>query len=98
MTTHEGCVWDYPEDVAIAFAEVRGCRLTLASVQDDDAAATAVLDEIGDCVECLRCMSRFLAGMAGSIAVALAENAGADAQAAVQQLESELAKASAKLP
>ncbi|WP_198967278.1 hypothetical protein [Mycobacterium shottsii] len=98
MTTHDGCSWDYPREVVLAFGEVRGLKLALASVQDDDAASSAVLDEIGDCVECLRCMARFLAGMAGSIGVALAENAGADEQAVVRQLEMQLAEAIAKLP
>lgn len=98
MTTHDGCSWDYPPEVVLAFGEVRGLKLALASVLDDDAASSAVLDEIGDCVECLRSMARFLAGMAGSIGVVLAQAAGRDERAVVRQLKSQLAEAIAKLP
>lgn len=82
----------------MAFGEVRGTRLVLESVQDDDAACQAVLDEIGDCPECLRCMVRLLAGMVGSVAVDLAEAYGGDTRTVVQQLELQLATAVDKLP
>jgi hypothetical protein len=34
--THQGCVWDYPEDVVLVYGKVRGIRLVLASLYDDD--------------------------------------------------------------
>lgn len=87
MTTHPGCVWDYPEDVATGYGEVRGLRLVLASLRDDDADDSPILDEMGDCTQCLRCMVRFLAGMAGSLAEALADTAGGDRVTAIRQVE-----------
>ncbi|WP_454560871.1 hypothetical protein [Mycobacterium haemophilum] len=90
--THMGCVYDDP-DAALAFGQVRGHRLVLASLYDDDEDGRAVLEEIGDCAECLRCLVLFLAAMAGSIGVRLAEMAGQDRDAAVQQFEKQLGEA-----
>ena len=98
VTTHSGCALDYPEDVALAYGTVRGHQLILADVRGDGAASRAVLDEIGDCAECFRNMVLFLTGVAGSISVALAENAGADRAAALRQWESGLAAARSGLP
>jgi hypothetical protein len=97
MTTHSGCALDYPEDVALAHGTVRGYKLVLAAIRDDESASEALVDEIGDCAECLRHMIRFLAGMAASLGVAIAEHAGADEAAAIRQLELQLAEARAKL-
>jgi hypothetical protein len=47
VTTHSGCAWDYPEDVALAYGKVRGHQLVLANVRGDANAGQAVLDEIG---------------------------------------------------
>lgn len=96
VTTHSGCALDYP-DVALAYGEARGLRLVLANVLDDDDAGSAVLDELGDCVECLRNINQYLAGMAGSIAVSLAEKLGGDQSDSIRQLQSMLAAAEAKL-
>jgi hypothetical protein len=84
--------------VALAFGQVRGYRLVLASLHDDDDASGTVLDEIGDCAECLRCMARFLAALAGSIGESMAELAGQDHDAAVRQFEKQLGEAIDKLP
>ncbi|WP_255783616.1 hypothetical protein [Mycobacteroides abscessus] len=43
-------------------------------------------------------MARYLAGMAGSIGVALAEQHGLDADAAVRQIEKQLTEAVDMLP
>lgn len=67
-------------------------------MRDDDDASEAVLNEIGDCNDCLRNMAMYLAGMAGAISVSLAENAGADRAAAIRQWEAGLAGWSARLP
>ena len=45
---HRGCALDDP-DAALAFGKVRGYRLVLASLHEDDDASVTVLDEIGDC-------------------------------------------------
>jgi hypothetical protein len=50
MTTHSGCLWDYPEDVALAHKKVRGIKLALSSVLDDDDESAAILNEVGDLV------------------------------------------------
>lgn len=97
MTTHAGCALDFPDD-AVAYANYRGHRLVLADVLDDPDGVAAVLDEIGDCAACYRHMSEYLAGLAGSLSVGLAENAGADREAAIQQWEIGLAKATSSLP
>jgi hypothetical protein len=98
MTTHSGCCWDYPEDVALAYGKVRGIKLALNSLYDDDDASAAVLDEIGDCAECLRCLVRFLAGLAGSLGVSVAEAHGADESAAIRQFEKMLAEYEREIP
>ena len=84
MTTHSGCIWDYPEDVALAYGKVRGIKLALSSLLDDDESA-AILEEVGDCVECLRGLIRFFAGLAGSLGVALAEAHGGGEADAIRQ-------------
>jgi hypothetical protein len=63
MMVHEGCVVD---DVprGLAAGEVRALRLILASLHRDDMAKLQVLDEVGDCTECLRGLVRVLAGVA----------------------------------
>lgn len=97
MTTHSGCVWDFPLDVALVHAEVRGIKLVLASLRDDEADTEAVLDEIGDCVECLRHMCRLLSGMAAGIGESLTAVVGKDRSAGIRQLEKQLAEAIGKL-
>ncbi|WP_131816337.1 hypothetical protein [Mycolicibacterium porcinum] len=97
MTTHSGCCLDYPEDVALAYTTVRGHELVLASARNDDAGREATLAAIGDCDDCLRNMVAFLAGLAESLGVGMAENAGADRAAAIRQFERGLAAAKAKL-
>lgn len=86
-------------DVAMAHTEVRGIRLVLAnpSLRDDEAETEAVLDEIGDCLECLRHMCQFLAGMAGGISESLIAVVGKDRSAGIRQLEKQLAEAIDKL-
>lgn len=98
MTTHEGCFWDFPEDVALAHGKVRGIKLALNSLYEDDDASNAVLEEIGDCVQCLRNITRFLAGLSGSLGVSVAENYGADESAAIAQFEKMLAEYELELP
>lgn len=94
---HVGCAYDDP-DAALAFGQVRGYRLILASLYDDEDDFHAVLEkEIGDCAECLRLLARFLAGVAGSIGAHLAEMAGQDRDAAVRQFEKQLGEALDKL-
>jgi hypothetical protein len=78
---HRGCALDDP-DAALAFGKVRGYRLVLASLHEDDDASVTVLDEIGDCAECLRCQIRFLARLAGSLGANVAECYGQDQAAA----------------
>ncbi|WP_100520887.1 hypothetical protein [Mycobacteroides abscessus] len=95
--THQGCAHNDLE-TALKFGQVRGLRLVLASLHDDDDASQIALDELEDCPECLRCMARYLAGMAGSIGVALAESHGFDADAAVRQIEMQLTEAVDDLP
>ncbi|MEX7474577.1 hypothetical protein AB4Z39_33340 [Mycobacterium adipatum] len=97
MTTHSGCSWDYPEDVALAYGEDRGLRLMLAFVRDDDAAKGAVYDEIGDCAQCWRNMSAYLGGMGSSIALGLAESHGGDRSHVIRQLASQQADAAARI-
>jgi hypothetical protein len=89
---------DYPEDVALAYGKVRGTKLALNSLYEDDDAASAVLDEIGDCVECLRCLIRFFAGLASSLGVAVAEAHGADESAAIRQFNKMLADYELEIP
>jgi hypothetical protein len=98
MTTHKGCIWDCPLDVAIAYGKVRGIKLVLASVRKEDDASAAVLEEMGDCAECLRNMAQYLAGLAGSLGVTVAENAGANEAAAIHQFEKMLAEYKGELP
>ncbi|KRQ25969.1 hypothetical protein BKG82_16050 [Mycobacteroides chelonae] len=94
---HKGCTHD-DLDTALKFGQVRGLRLVLASLHGDDDARQIALDELEDCPECLRCMASYLAGMAGSIGVALAESHGFDADAAVRQFETQLTEAVDDLP
>lgn len=98
MTTHSGCFWDYPEDVVLAYGKARGLRLIVASARDDDDEKDAVLEEIGDCVQCLRHTASFLSSAAAGVGASLAENAGADEAAAVRRWETLLAEATADLP
>ncbi len=98
MTTHPGCALDFPEDVALAYGKVRGIKLALTSLYDDDNASEAVLDEIGDCAVCFRHMNRFLAGLAGSLGVAVAEAHGGDEADAIRQYEKMLAEYQREIP
>lgn len=98
MTTHPGCCWDYPDDVALAYGKVRGIKLVLNDLYDDDDVSRAVLDEIGDCAECLRHLVRFLSGLAGSLGGSLAEAYGADESAAIQRFEEMLDEYSREIP
>jgi hypothetical protein len=95
--THKGCAHDDP-DTALAFGKVRGCRIVLASLHDDEDARRIVFDEIGDCAECLRAIICFIAGLAGSIGVNMAKLGGADKAAAVRQFEEQLGEAIDQLP
>lgn len=95
--THKGCAHD-DVDTALKFCAVRAHRLVLASLHDDEDASRLVLSELEDCAECLRCMSRYLAGMAGSIGVSLAEQHGLSEDAAVHHFENQLAEAIDDLP
>jgi hypothetical protein len=91
MTTHAGCVWDYPEDVALAHTGVRGNKLALCSVLGDDDQIAEILDEIGDCAVCLRLLVQFFAGATGSLSVAVAEAYGGGRMDAVRQFRKLLA-------
>lgn len=98
MTTHTGCYMDYPEDVVLAYGKVRGIKLALYSLRDDDEASDAVLDEVGDCAVCLRHLIRFLAGLAGSLGESVAVAHGADKAAALRQYEKMLAESEREIP
>jgi hypothetical protein len=82
---------DFEEGVA--FGKVRGFRLLLARLYEDDEDGPAVLEEIGDCAMCLRGLIYFLTSLASSLSVAVAERAGRDRDAAVQQVEKQLDEA-----
>jgi hypothetical protein len=97
VTTHSGCFWDTPQEVALAYGNVRGLQLVRAQAQDDKRAIDAVLDEIGDCAQCLRNMVALLSGMASSIAISMTENAGGPRSLAINQMERQLADARAEL-
>lgn len=86
MTTHPGCSLDFPE-VAEAYANIRGHRLILASLRDDDDSMTAVLDEMGDCTQCLRNMACFLAGAAAQLSEQVAVGHGSDRDGAIARWE-----------
>jgi hypothetical protein len=86
---HLGCIYD-DTDTALAFGKVRGYRLVLANLRDDENDFSAVEDEIGDCAGCLRCLMRFLAGLAGSMCVTVAELYDQDEDAVVRQVEKQL--------
>lgn len=87
--THTGCLHEDFEE-GVAFGRVRGFRLLLANLYDDDEGGPAVLEEIGDCAMCLRGLVYFLTSLSSSLSVAYAERAGRDRTAAVQQVEKQL--------
>jgi hypothetical protein len=97
MTTHQGCALDLPND-ALPFAKVRASKLVIASLKEDDSGVDAVLEEVGDCVECLANLIRFLASMGGALGVSVAESYGSDRNGAVRQFEQQLADAVRELP
>lgn len=86
--THESCVLDTDPSMAEAVAAVRGWRLVLAQLNDDENAISVVLDETGDCVQCLRCMIRFTTALCAGTAQGVY---GQDV--AVRTVERELSKA-----
>ncbi|OBJ58224.1 hypothetical protein A9W94_16870 [Mycobacterium asiaticum] len=81
--THDGCALDAP-DRAIAVASVRGWRLTLASLRDDEDASDRTLAEVEDCPACLRALVRWLAGSTSSAFVSIAHGSR---DAAIRQSE-----------
>lgn len=58
--THDGCVAD-GLDRALPAGIVRGWRLILSALHEDEDAVRNVLDEVGDCPDCLRAIVVFLA-------------------------------------
>lgn len=87
--THDGCALDNP-DRAVAVGSVRGWRLILASLHDDDDASNQILNEVEGCPACLRGLVRWLAGSTSSAFVSIA--CGSE-EAAIRQTEKLLAAA-----
>jgi hypothetical protein len=86
---HRGCALDDP-DKALAVGTVRGWRLIVASLRDDDSAVDLTIDELEGCSECLAQIVRFLAA---STASAFTSIAGGSEAAAIKQAEKLLAQA-----
>lgn len=72
---------------AVLVDNERGQRLLLADLTDDDAMRTAVYDELGDCADCYKGVTFFLAGAFASLI-----NSGPNRDRAVQGVREKLAE------
>jgi len=81
----------------LAYGKLRGTKLVLADVLNDENLRDEVLDEIGNCADCFRVMVTFMTSFLGSVCLGYTELAGGDRAAAIRQLDRQLMEAEAEL-